>query len=470
MGTGNAPTAEPTRQLTGKELMGGRLLRYIDERWGRADYTSLPRRVRYRVRQQQNQSEILIGWVQLGVVLTFGVLYAIAPKTFAEDAAFEPVPWALSAYLGFTVIRLLLAYQKRLTDPILYLSIVVDMTLLYGLIWSFHIQYVQPPSFYLKVPTLLYVFIFVALRTLHFEVRFVATAGVVAALGWLAMVWYVVSSEPGNPMITRDYVEYMTSNSILLGAEFDKIISILVVTAILALAIARARHLMIRSIIDSTTASDLSRFVPTEVAQQVATSADAVEAGQGEVREATIFFIDLADFTAIGEGLSPERLIATMNEYFTVVSKPIAKYGGVINQFQGDAILASFNLPKPHEDHAANAVRAALEIDRTLDTHTFNLGIQLMARIGINSGEVVGGLVGTRDRLSYTVHGDAVNLAARLEQLNKEYRTRILVSERTVALAGGHAFAFRRVGESRVRGRSRPTVLYTVDDGEQRPL
>jgi len=275
------------------------------------------------------------------------------------------------------------------------------------------------------------------------------------------MVWYVISSEPGNPMITRDYVEYMTSNSILLGAEFDKIISILVVTAILALAIGRARHLMIQSIIDSTTASDLSRFLPTEIAQQVANSADAVEAGQGEVREATIFFIDLADFTTIGESLSPEQLIATMNEYFTVVSEPIARYGGVINQFQGDAILASFNMPKPHEDHAANAVHAALEIGRTLDAHTFSLGLKLRARIGINSGQVVGGLVGTRDRLSYTVHGDAVNLAARLEQLNKEYRTRILVAERTVELAGEEDLAFQRVGESQVRGRSEPTVLYT---------
>jgi len=442
--------------------MAGGLKRYIDGRLGHGDYASLPHRVRYRVHLQQNQSEILIGWVQLGVVLTFGSLYAVAPKTFTEDAAFEPVPWALGAYLLFTVMRLGLAYNKRLSDPILYLSIVVDMALLYGLIWSFHIQYEQPPSFYLKAPTLLYVFIFVALRTLHFEVRFVATAGGVAAVGWLTMVWYVISSEPGNPMITRDYVEYMTSNSILLGAEFDKVISILVVTAILALAIARARHLMVQSIIDSTTAKDLSRFVPTEVAEQVAASAEAVEAGQGEVREATIFFIDLADFTTIGESLTPEQLITTMNEYFTVVSEPISLYGGVINQFQGDAILASFNLPKPHEDHAANAVRAALAIARILDAHTFSLGIKLSARIGINSGEVVGGLVGTRDRLSYTVHGDAVNLAARLEQLNKEYGTRILVSERTVELASDGRLEFRSVGESQVRGRTQPTVLYTL--------
>ncbi len=432
--------------------------------FGHAGYVDLPRRVRTRVRLQQNQSEILIGWVQLGVVSTFGVLYSVAPKTFSEETAFEPVPWALGAYLAFTLTRLALAYQKRLSEAILYLSIVVDMALLFGLIWSFHVQYEQPPSFYLKAPTLLYVFIFIALRALHFEVRFVLTAGCVAAAGWLAMVWYVIAADPGDPMITRDYVEYMTSNSILLGAEFDKAISILLVTAILALAIARARHLLVQSVIDSTAAQDLSRFLPSEIAEQVASSADGVEAGQGEVREATIFFIDLAGFTAIGETLRPEQLIRTMNEYFSAVSKPILENGGMINQFQGDAILASFNLPNRDEDHAANAVRSALAISGILRERTFGYGLRLKARIGINSGEVVGGLVGTSDRLSYTVHGDHVNLAARLEQLNKDYATQIIVSERTAELAGRDKFPFERVGEVQVRGRSRPTVIFSVRD------
>jgi len=201
-----------------------------------ADGGALPERVRLAIRDQQDRSEILIGWFQLGVLVLIGSLYFAAPKTFSEDAEFAPVPWALAIYLVLTLIRLVWAHRGRLPGWALALSVVFDMALLMVLIWSFHLQYQQPASFYLKAPTLLYVFIFVALRTLRFEVRYVLLGGVVAALGWLGMVSYVIFSNPADNMITRDYVHYMTSNSVLLGAEFDKIISILTVTAILAVA------------------------------------------------------------------------------------------------------------------------------------------------------------------------------------------------------------------------------------------
>ncbi|MFQ6022923.1 MAG: adenylate/guanylate cyclase domain-containing protein [Acidiferrobacterales bacterium] len=435
---------------------------YLQRLVARSDYVQLPPRVRETIRRQQQSSEVLIGWVQLGVVVTFAVLYTLAPKTFTEEAEFAPVPWALATYLVFTVLRLTFALNRPLPDWMLYLSVVVDMLLLLGLIWSFHLQYKQPASFYLKAPTLLYVFIFIALRALRFQARFVIVAGLVAAAGWLAMVWYVISVDPQDPMITRDYVEYMTSNSILLGAEFDKIISILIVTAILAVALTRARRLLIQSVVDSSTAQDLSRFVPTEVVRQVRSSEKRVEAGQGEVRQATILFTDIEGFTTISESLSPEQLIGTLNEYFAVVVEPIERYNGVVNQFQGDAILASFNLPEAHPDHAANALRAAIEIQTALENRTFGDGITLKSRIGINSGTVVGGLVGTGNRLGYTVHGDDVNLAARLEQLNKEYGTRLLVSETTAELAGWDRFPFKRIGEVQVRGRKTPTTIYTL--------
>jgi adenylate cyclase len=436
---------------------------YLQRVSTRPAYARLPPRVRETIRRQQESSEVLIGWVQLGVVLTFATLYTIAPKTFTADAEFAPVPWALSIYFVFTVFRLVLAHSGRLPNWMLYLSVVVDMVLLMGLIWSFHLQYKQPASFYLKVPTLLYVFIFIALRGLRFQARFVIIAGVAAAIGWLLMVVYAITIDPADSMITRNYVKYMTSNSVLLGAEFDKIISILLVTAILAVAITRARRLLIQSVVDSSTAQDLSRFVPTAVVRRVRSSEEAVEAGQGEVDLATIFFTDIESFTAISESLEPKQLIKTLNEYFTAVVEPIERYAGTVTQFQGDAILASFNLPEPHPEHAANAIRAAIEIQAVLKNRTFGDGITLKSRIGINSGTVVGGLVGTGKRLGYTIHGDDVNLAARLEQLNKEYDTHIIVSETTAKLAGWERFSFRRLGEVQVRGRTKATTIYTVE-------
>jgi len=426
----------------------------------------LPERLRNSIQDQQERSEILISIIQLVIVSIFGLLYAVAPKTFTQEADFAPVPWVLSLYLLFSLLRFYLAINRKLPDWMLYLSSVVDIVLLLGLIWSFHLQYEQPPSFYLKAPTLLYLFIFIAIRALHFDPRFVISTGISAAVGWVLMVIYVMFSDPADSMITRNYVEYMTSNSVLIGAEFDKIVSILMVTGVLALALHRARSLLIESVIEGSAARDLSRFVPQEVAQKVIQSEEGAITGKGEVNECTILFTDIEGFTAISETLTPEQLIEALNHYFSLVAGPISQYGGVISQFQGDAVLATFNLPKPDADHAGNAVRAALEIQSVLDGVVFGDGIAFNTRVGINTGSVVGGLVGSGDRVGYTVHGDNVNLTARLEQLNKDYGTRIIVADSTREQIPEGVFKFRELGDVSVRGLNRPVRIYTVSQAD----
>jgi len=424
----------------------------------------LPERLKIAIRDQQERSEVLISVIQLLVVTIFGLLYMISPKTFSDDVAFAPVPWVLSAYLLFSLLRFTLAIKRRLPDWMLYLSAIADIGLLMGLIWSFHLQYEQPASFYLKAPTLLYVFIFISIRALHFDPRFVIATGFSAAVGWILMVLYVLFSDPTDPMITRNYIEYLTSNSVLIGAEFDKIISILIVTGVLALALHRARKLLFDSVIEGSAARDLSRFVPEAVAQQVIRSEEGATTGKGEVNETTILFTDIEGFTSISETLAPEQLIEALNEYFTLISKPIDECGGVISQFQGDAVLATFNVPKPDANHASNAVKAALGIQRVLEGTLFGDGTPFNTRIGINSGSVVGGLVGSGDRVGYTVHGDNVNLTARLEQLNKDYGTRIIISEQTRVLIEPGEYEFRALGEVSVRGRQQPVRIYTIDN------
>jgi len=429
--------------------------------------SALPDSIRQHIQTRQETSEILIGWVQLGVVLLFGGLYYVSPSD-PTDSSIQPVPWALTLYTLFTLVRLLLAYRRSLPNWMLVASILIDMLLLMALIWTFHLQYEQPPSFYLKVPTLLYVFVFISLRALRFEASYVVLAGLVASLGWLCNVAYAVYFDMAvnntMPMLTRDYVEYMTSNSILIGAELDKIISILVVTGIIAFAISRARAMMIEAITVGSTAEALSRFVPNEVAENIMQSDDAPSAGPTDRGEATILFLDIENFTRIGENLQPEVLVSTLNDFFATVSTPIRELDGVITQFQGDAILASFNMPKGNADHAANAIRAAVRIQRILEQTVFANEIRLKARIGVNSGIVVGGLVGTDEQVSYTVHGDTVNLAARLEQLNKKHNTRLLIS-RSSADAAGVEFCqqqgIRSLGELNIRGHRTPVEVLT---------
>ncbi len=422
---------------------------------------ALPQRVQENIAKQQQQSEILIGWMQFALVATFATLYALSPKTGAQ-AVFQPVPWAISLYFLFTVVRLFAAYNNYLPDWLLISSVVMDTALLMFLIWSFHIQYEQPASFYLKAPTVMYVFIFIALRTLRFEPRYIVWAGVTAILGWVFMVGYVVFSEAGNPMITRNYVSYMTSNSVLIGAEVDKILSMAAVTLILFVAIQRARRILNRAVLDATAAKDLSRFVSREVAERITSSDHAIQPGDGESRIGTVVFTDIEGFSTVSEKLTPQALAETLNEYFEETSKIIDKYGGVITQFQGDLMLITYNAVTRDDNHAANAMKTAIGIRELTQEKVFCHGGKLPTRCGVNTGEIVIGAIGSKERLSFTVHGDQVNVAARLEQQNKEYGSYILAGENTVQTCGSE-FDFEKAGEVVVRGRKAPTKIYTVN-------
>lgn len=202
----------------------------------------------------------------------------------------------------------------------------------------------------------------------------------------------------------------------------------------------------------------LGRYVSTSVA-------DAILAKRGtlvpEQRFATILFTDIQDFTRIAERLPAQKLVTLLNEYFSLLVEIVERHGGVVNQIQGDALLVSFNVPLDDVEHATNAVRAAVEIERDANHRVFGEGIRLITRIGVNSGHVIAGPVGAEHRLVYTVHGDAVNLAARLEELNKQFDTRILVAETTRRLAD-RAFEFISLGEATVRGRSERIPVYTL--------
>ncbi|MBM3565708.1 MAG: adenylate/guanylate cyclase domain-containing protein, partial [Alphaproteobacteria bacterium] len=404
---------------------------------------NLPARIGDIIARQQRHSEILIGWVQFALVTVFAALWWFSPKM--GDLGFQPVPWALSVYAAVTVLRLVAAYRSRLPDWAVMASIVLDMALLMGLIWSFHIQYHQPAAFYLKAPTLLYVFIFIALRALRFEAKYVIASGVAAAAGWTILLWYAAMGEfrIAN-LMTRDYVAYITSNRILVGAEVDKIVSILLVTAVLAVAVARGRRILYRAVADSVAARDLSRFVSPEVAERIATAERPIQAGDGELRTATVLFTDIEGFSTISEKLSPQQLAAMLNDYFTALGEIISRHGGTILMFQGDALLVGFNVVSNDPDHAASALKAGLAIRDISAARTFGPGCTLKTRGGVNTGPITVGAVGSGNRLVFTVHGDEVNIAARLEQLNKNYGTYLLASRQTCD-AAGEGFRYREI-------------------------
>ena len=203
----------------------------------------------------------------------------------------------------------------------------------------------------------------------------------------------------------------------------------------------------------------LGRFVPTDVAKTLLTEGGELAPEQAQ---ATVLFCDLEGFTALTETLGPAGIVELLNEYFEVMVEILERHRGVVTQFQGDAILATFNVPVPDQAHAANALRAAIEMQDATRRREF-AGQRIGNRIGINTGRLVAGAVGAKGRLSYTVHGDAVNLAARLEALNKELGTRILVSAATAERVEG--FALEPMGEVGVRGQTERVRIHALRGG-----
>ena len=188
---------------------------------------------------------------------------------------------------------------------------------------------------------------------------------------------------------------------------------------------------------------------------------------QGEIVECTVLFVDIRRFTALAEVLPPARLIGTLNRYFERMLAEVEGEGGIVNKFGGDSLLAVFGSPlNPMTDHAQRAVRAALRMREALDEFNREQAAseqpQLRVGFGLATGELVAGNVGSSRKLEYTVIGDPVNLAARLQELTTSLGAEILVSARTVGLAKDAA-SFRSLGEVEVRGRAEHVEVFTVE-------
>jgi adenylate cyclase len=185
----------------------------------------------------------------------------------------------------------------------------------------------------------------------------------------------------------------------------------------------------------------------------------------GEKRELTIMFTDLAGFSTFSERLGPVELTALLNDYLSEMTDIIMDEGGTLDKYEGDAIIAFWNAPLEQSDHAVRACRAALRCQRRLaelrETYEKRTGAALRMRVGLNTGDVVVGNMGSRKRFNYTILGDAANLASRLEGANKAFGTEIMVAESTWRLASG-AFRGRLLADLRVVGRKTAVAVYEL--------
>jgi adenylate cyclase len=199
------------------------------------------------------------------------------------------------------------------------------------------------------------------------------------------------------------------------------------------------------------------RYVPAQVAEQI------IQAGQlaPQQREATILFADIEGFTRISESLPPSRVIGLVNSFFSAATTIINEQGGVVVNYIGDALIASFNAPLPVDKHAARSIEAARALLSLVSEREFE-GHRLRLRIGVATGQVAAGTVGGGDRQTYTLYGDTVNLAQRLQELNKELGTDCLICGATCEAARSSCTHAGAMGSVQVRGRDQAVEIFAL--------
>ena len=262
-----------------------------------------------------------------------------------------------------------------------------------------------------------------------------------AATGALCLSWYA-------------YIEYR----LLIDPVLPSLVALLlyITGSLINFANTEAERRRIRSA--------FGQYLAPAVVQQLVDHPDKLRLG-GERREVTFLFTDLAGFTSLAEGLEPARLVHLLNAYLDGTCRIVLKHGGTIDKIVGDALHVMFNAPGNQPDHTERALRCALELDEfccNFAREQRSLGVDLGdTRIGINTGETVVGNFGGAMRFDYTAHGDAINIAARLESVNKHFDTRICVSETTRDRCTD-PHHYRPIGELVLKGKSEGLGAYEL--------
>lgn len=202
-----------------------------------------------------------------------------------------------------------------------------------------------------------------------------------------------------------------------------------------------------------------ARYVPRDLVRAVVASGQPAELS-GDTRELTIYFSDLAGFTSLAESRTPDELVKLLGQYFDDMSQIIASEQGTLDKYLGDGIMAFWGAPLPLPAHAARACAAALRCHRRVRELEAR-GVSLVTRIGIATGDVLVGNIGSTERMNYTVMGDTANLASRLEGLNKQYGTQLMISEATFEQARGEIVA-RPLDVVAVKGKVRGVRVYEL--------
>ena len=317
-------------------------------------------------------------------------------------------------------------------------------------------------AFLLKtfIPAIIYVLLMVNTITLRPWYPLAFCAG--ASLFYIFL--YIFALQDPRLILSMDFLKTYRSEAVNPSLYFSNIALTLSAGAILAFIAGRARRTIIESAEYEVQNTQLARYFSPNVVDTITGQEELFRPG-GSLNNVTVMFTDIRSFTTLSEQLSPEEVLALLSEYHSFMVEIIFRHGGTLDKFIGDGIMATFGTPEPSPDDPENAVRAALEMRRALQ----NFNVKRESRnlspinhgIGIHTGPAIVGNVGIENRLEYTVIGDTVNTASRIESQCKEFQTDILISGSTKPLIPENILS-KSTGEITLRGRREALELFSL--------
>jgi adenylate cyclase len=312
-------------------------------------------------------------------------------------------------------------------------------------------HYLDPQVAFASWPALLY-FLFIVLSTLRLDFSLSVFTGAVAAIGLFALAWYRLGLEWRPADVTHSIAFHAAHSAVLL------------VAGLFAGSVGRTLKKQFERALTAASARDrVTNLFGQHVSPQVVDRLLAMGAGEvSEMRRVCVMFVDIRGFTAAARDRSPAQVVARLEEAFAILVEIVDRRQGVVNKFLGDGFLAMFGAPIDDPQAAANAVAAAREMLEAIDGSNVAHDWPIRIGIGVHIGDTVTGTVGSPRRKEYTVIGDTVNLASRLESLNKDFGSQLLISDAAHLAAGESVGEAASLGPVAVRGYADPVTVWRL--------
>jgi len=428
---------------------------------------SMRNRIRSLFLQEQERSERLVVFIRLAIM----ALYTIGGLGVRKEIpahSLNAIFLASAAGTLISIVVFLLLKNGKFNDKIKYYTTTGDILIFLIALWQFGTFRT------FKSEAFLVIFLWIAIAAMRFSVKLTIYAGSLASLSYVVLI--VLALHLGT-ITTGSVTDHFTSEKVSLGNLGLRVLfvsALFIVSAYIAKIyeglilraaekeIAAERELQEKDKLKDT----FSRYVSQQVAEKI--FRDGVSMS-GERRRATLLFCDIRNFTKMSEHMEPEEVVSFLNDYLSTMVDVIFSYGGTLDKFVGDEIMAVFGAPVSTGHDEENAVLAAVTMRNELNKINEKRQRQGMPTIqfgiGIHSGDVVAGNIGSDKRMEYTVIGQAVNIASRIEALNKKLSTDILITQDTFD-AVSSIVKVTKQPPVLVRGVEKPVQTYLVDDIE----